>query len=128
MRFHPYLNHFPIAFFLLELFLLALWRWKKEETYERFAYLTLKLAVASLPFVMAAGLIDAHGLPPLVRRHFTLALCVFILNSTRFLFRWRRGAALWNSPVQTLFYFLSAVASAVLTIVTGHFGGLLVYD
>ena len=127
-HFHPYLNHFPLAFFLLEAFLLFLWRRKREEAYERFAYLVLKLAVAAMPFVMIAGLIDARGLPPLVKTHFALAVVLFVLNSTRLLFRWRRGPALWNTSGSARFYLVWVLASVLLTVATGHWGGLLVYD
>ncbi len=124
--FHPYLNHFPVAFFILEAFLLALWAWKKDEAYERFAFLTLKLAMSAMPLVMLAGVVDAGRLAPMIRPHFFAAIALFSVGFLRLVWRWRRGRSVWEKPA-FYFYVFGVFLSVGLTILTGHLGGRLVY-
>ena len=58
---HPILVHFPIAFYFLELVLLSLWRFKKDNSYFRFARFTFRLGYLFMILAMAAGLIDVKG-------------------------------------------------------------------
>ena len=126
LLFHPYLTHFPIAFFFLEGFLITLWIWKKNEMYESFAYLILKLVMVAMPFVMLAGYIDAGGIIPRVRMHFFSALSVFILGSIRLVLRTRMGLPLWKSRFKRVYLVLVGL-SVMLTGLTGHLGALMVY-
>ena len=126
LLFHPYLTHFPIAFFFLEGFLIALWIWKKNEMYESFAYLILKLVMVAMPFVMLAGYIDAGGIIPRVRLHFFSALSVFILGGIRLVLRTRMGLPLWKSRFKRVYLVLVGL-SVMLTGLTGHLGALMVY-
>lgn len=124
---HPSLVHFPVAFFLLEAFLIVLWSRKRDPAYERFAWLVFRLAMGLLPVVMAAGWIDAGGLNPRVVRHFSAAVSLLVWNGFRLLWRLRSGPAMWASPHRRWAYALLA-GSVVLTALTGHLGGDIVYD
>ena len=124
--FHPYFNHFPVAFFMLEAFLAFLWLRTKDEAYERFAYFTLKAALVVAPVAMVTGLIDARGLVPMVRPHFFAALTLIAAAFARFLWRHKSGRRVWEGKALVGYVFLLA-SSVFLTILTGHLGGKLVY-
>lgn len=127
MLFHPYLVHFPIAFFFLEAFLIFLWFKKKDDRYEEFGFFILKLALATMPFVMLAGYIDAGGIHPKVRLHFISAVSLFFLNGCRLLFRLKGGRNIWQgSTAKTALALL--VLNILLTGTTAHLGGLMVYE
>ena len=125
--FHPPLVHFPVAFFFLEAMLVLLWLKRKEENYEKFSYLTLKLAVALMPFAMLAGLKDANGIPKMARTHVYFAAALFLCNASRLLFRWRSGAEVWVGKRRAL-YVVWVSVGLVLTVCAGYFGGELAYD
>ena len=74
-----------------------------------------------MPFVMVAGILDARGLPPMVRLHFFLAVCLFIFGLLRLFFRWRLGRSIWASPGVGSLYFFAAVVNTILTVVAAHF-------
>lgn len=124
--FHPQMVHFPIALFILEAFLVFLWIVRGEERYEKFSFFVLKTAVFMMPLVMLAGILDSGGLSPRIRPHFSLALGLFILNSTRLIIRWKAGPLLWQSRWRMIYPVL-ILASVLLTLLTGHAGGKLVY-
>jgi len=124
--FHPYLVHFPVAFFFLEAFLIGLWIWKRDEKYESFAYFILKLVMVMIPFVMLAGYIDAGGITPRVRLHFFSALSLFIMGTIRLVMRTKMGFALWGSKYKR-FYLTLITLSFLMTGLTAHLGGLMVY-
>ena len=122
--FHPLLVHFPIAFFFLEAFLVVLWLKRKEEIYEKFSFFTLKLAVATMPFVMLAGLKDAGGLRPMVRTHFYFAATLFLMNAARLLVRWRSGPGLWAGSYCIL-YRAWVFLGLALTVFVAYLGGVV---
>ena len=124
--FHPYLVHFPIALFVLEAFLVFLWIVRRDEKYENFSFFVFKTAVLTFPFVMLAGYWDAGGLVPRVRTHFILAATFFIFNSVRLSIRWKMGPQLWRGGWRVIYPALVLI-SVLLTILTAHFGGKLVY-
>ena len=124
--FHPQLVHFPIALFVLEAFLVFLWMLRSDERYERFAFFVLKIAIFMMPWVMLAGFLDSGGLSPRTQPHFSLALGLFILNSTRLIIRWKAGPLLWQSRWRRIYPVLILVG-VLLTVFTGHFGAKLVY-
>ena len=104
--FHPLLVHVPIDFFFLEAFLICLWLRKKEEKYEEFAYIVLRLAVIALPFVMTAGYIDAGGVTSRVRLHFFSAVSVLTISGVRLIMRSRNGIGLWTGQYKRAYMFL----------------------
>lgn len=125
--FHPYLVHFPIAFFFLEALLLGMWIWKRDDKYESFAYLILKLAMLSMPFVMLAGYIDAGGIIPKVQLHFYSASTLFVLGLIRLIIRVKLGSRMWQSKARNIFVTL-LIIGVVVTGLTGHLGALMVYN
>jgi len=127
MLFHPYLVHFPIAFFFLEAFLILLWYWKKDDRYEDFAYFVLKLALIVMPVVMLAGYLDAGGFPSRVRLHYSSATALFLVNGLRFSMRWRKGKDFWQGATCRMAIVL-LLGSVFITGLTAHLGGLLVYS
>ena len=128
MPIHPILVHFPIAFCVLEIFFLILWRFKKDPAYLRVARIVFLLAFLGIPAAMAAGLYDAGGLKGVhgeVREHAIAALGFFTVYVVRaFLWRWIKK----ESPAQRLVFLGGAVAGLVLVTVTGYHGGKLVYS
>lgn len=125
--FHPYLVHFPIAFFFLEGFLLLLWKIKKEDQYERFAYLILCLGLIMIIPTMIAGYIDAgFSIPLMVRTHFFSALSLLIINSIRFFLRRSLKIKVWQGELRYI-YTILLILSIILSGLTGHWGGQLAH-
>ncbi|MBI4971159.1 MAG: hypothetical protein HZC17_04910 [Candidatus Omnitrophica bacterium] len=123
--FHPILIHFPIAFYFLELFLLAIWGVKKDAAQLAFARFAFRIGYVFMIPTMIAGLIDAGGLPKQVWEHASFAAGVFIVYTGRF-FYWQMAR-----PEQKYYKFwliASAFAGYILVILTGFEGGELVYD
>ena len=122
--FHPPLTHFPIAFVFLEAFLVALWIWRKEELYEKFAFLILKMTACVAPFVMLAGLKDANGIPLMARTHAFVAILLVLSVLARLFLRWKQGSALWTGKYRTL-YLAWLFLGLALVVLVGYFGGIL---
>ena len=125
---HPLVVHFPIAFYFLELILLSLWRFKKDDHYFRFARFTFRLGYMFMILAMGAGLIDVKGIENItgkVRTHVFAALTVFGFYTTRAFF-WRFGKI--ESKNYAAAQLLFAITGNILVAVTGHFGGDLVYE
>ena len=124
---HPIAVHFPIAFYFLELVLLLIWFAKNDFQYLKFASFVFKVAYGSMLIAMAAGLYDTGGFGGIeggVRVHFFSAISVFIISTLRALF-WRFGKPQQNHYRLTQILF--ALAGNILVVITGYFGGLLVY-
>ena len=125
--FHPILIHFPIAFYFLELVLLLLWKFRREESYLRFALFSFQMGYGFMIVTAIAGLVDTGGLGHItgrVRTHALAAVTILILYTVRALF-WRFGKAQDRHYSTT--HVLFALAGNILVAVTGYFGGLLVY-
>ncbi|MSR77703.1 MAG: DUF2231 domain-containing protein [Candidatus Omnitrophica bacterium] len=120
---HPALVHFPIAFYLLETFLLLLWIVHNNKAYREFAYFVFKSGYFLMWFTLAAGLYEAGGIKPALehaRAHFFSALSVMTVSTGRFV--------LWRSSLQSkLWLLISALILSALVIVTSYFGGELVF-
>lgn len=126
--FHPLLVHFPIAFYFLELVLIALWIRQNDLAYRRFAVFTFGMGYGFMLAAMAAGVVDAGGFGQVrgaVRRHALAALLVFAVCTARALFY--RTAA--KEPEKHRFALLagSLVGNAAVAY-AGFLGGWLVYD
>lgn len=124
MPIHPILVHFPIAFYFLELVLLAAWRLKRDEAYRRFAAFAFRLGYLFMLAAMMAGYYDAGGIVPRVRLHFFSALAVFILSTGRiFYLRFSEPADRGYAPS----LLTTAVILNLLAALTAYLGGELVY-
>jgi uncharacterized membrane protein len=123
---HPILIHFPIAFYLLEAFLLFLWLVKKDEAYQRFAWIVFRLGYLLMIFTVWAGLSDAGGISGIrgkVRPHAFGAASVFGVYTLRALYWWRgKKRAVYPAAL-----FVSALLGSALVAVTAYFGGEIVY-
>ena len=124
---HPIMVHFPIAFYVLEALLLALWVMKKNQEYHRFALFVFKLGYLGMLASMIAGYIDAGGWGEIVgpiRRHFYAALGVFVIYTGK-AFYWKLGNQ------EKSFYKWTQLGLALvgnaLIFLTGYLGGELVY-
>ena len=124
--YHPYLVHFPIAFFFLEGYLVLLWKITSKDKYEEFSYLTLRLGVITSVITMISGYIDAGGINPMVKTHFLFALSVFILNIIRWILKKKYGQEVWTGCLAYLYVLMLLVSMALVGIV-GHLGGKLVF-
>ena len=127
--FHPILIHFPIAFYLLELVLLVFWRVKKDPAYRRFALFAFQFGFLMMIFTLASGLIDAGGLESIrkyegVRRHFLAAATVAVFYTVR-TFIWKRVGE--GAKPEAWIHLAGAATGNALVVLTGYFGGLLVY-
>lgn len=127
LLYHPYLVHFPIAFFLLEALLVLIWARTRNAKYQDFAYLTFRLGLVATVVAMIAGYVDAGGLNPMVRTHFYSALCLLVVNLVRWALFGRYRWNLYTSRTLGMGWFLLLV-SVALVIATGHLGGELVYS
>lgn len=123
--FHPPVVHFPIAFYVLECFLLGLWTWKRDDQFKRFAFLVFRLGYLFMVAAMIAGYVDAGGITSVVRRHFFAALGTLAVYTVR--------GILWCKLKETnLHYrqilFWSSVAGILIVAFTALEGGELVYS
>lgn len=124
---HPVFIHFPIAFYLLECFLLFLYFFKKADHYRYFALFVFRLAYIIGIIAMITGLKDAGGFGNLkgdVLNHALLALTLFLWNTLRAVY-WRMGKE--TNPRNAILLLAGAVVSVLLTLLTGYEGGELVY-
>ena len=125
---HPIFVHFPIAFYVLELILLLFWLSKNEGRYLEFALFAFRVGYLSMIIAMIAGFIDTDGFEHIqgrIRTHFISALTVFTLYTLRAFF-WRFGRK--DDRHYRLTHILLAAAGNILVVITGYFGGLLVYS
>ena len=124
---HPMLVHFPIAFYFLELILLCGWAKRRDENYLNFARFTFRLGYLFMILAIVMGFLDAGGIPGIqgrVRTHFFSAASVFVLYTIRAFF-WRFGNV--QDPSYQKTQLLFALTGNILVVMTGYFGGLLVY-
>ncbi|MBI4357910.1 MAG: DUF2231 domain-containing protein [Candidatus Omnitrophica bacterium] len=125
---HPILVHFPIAFYFLELILIAFWLSRKDEAYLRFARFSFRLGYVMMILAMAGGLIDVGGIQNItgkVRTHVLAAITVFLFYTVR--------AGYWRlAKPETSHYgftqLLLSLSGNILVAVAGYFGGMLVYE
>lgn len=123
--FHPPVVHFPIAFFVLELILLWLWLRRGDPAYRRFSLFSFRLGYGLMIPAMIAGLVDARGLPPVVRPHFFSALSLFLLSTVRaFHWKFQKG----ERRKDAVFLLAGALLACLLVGVTGYFGGKLAFE
>ena len=137
---HPMLVHFPVAFYFLELLLLILWAVKHDPGYRRFALFSFRLGYLFMIVAIIAGYVDAGGRGVFglgefinrltwgnmlkIRLHVFAATGVFILYTTRaFFWRWGREESRSYRTIQIL----GALVGYCLVILTGYFGGILVF-
>lgn len=126
-HFHPVFIHFPIAFYVLECFLLFLYFFKKAGHYRHFALFVFRLAYLIGIVAMITGLRDAGGFGKLkgdVLDHALLAGALFVWNTLRAVY-WRVGKE--TNPKNAILLLAGAVVSVLLTLLTGLEGGELVY-
>jgi uncharacterized membrane protein len=124
---HPMLVHFPIAFYVLELWLLLLWHWKSDPTFHRFASIAFKLGYLLMLSSLLSGIIDHGGFKPfegLVAVHFYWALGAAVVYTARALC-WRFCRT--DDRFYRLFQIGGAVAGNIVMAATAFAGGRLVY-
>ena len=125
---HPVLVHFPIAFYFLELLLLALWISRQDEAYHRFAEFSFGIGYLFMLISILAGLSDAggfvniHGLTAL---HAYSAAGIFIIYTLRGIY-WRLAGK--DQPGYALVQCLGALAGNGMIAYTSYRGGRLVYS
>ena len=125
--FHPVLVHFPIAFYLLEVILIALWLKSHDSTKYNFARFTFWLGYGFMILAMMAGFFDAGGLKgitSIVRPHFYSALATGSIYTLRALYWY---FARYNSPYYRWMLLAGALIGYSSVLVTGYFGGDIVY-
>lgn len=122
---HPFMVHFPIALFFFESFLLFIARDRQDDRYQGMAKLTFKVAFFMMILALGAGLYDAGGIPEALkhaRNHFFSALSFAGYQTFRF-FYWSRHERYYFG-----WHLLLSLIGIALVLVTGYFGGRLVYD
>ena len=127
MPYHPLVIHFPIAFYFLESGLLLFWIFKKDPAYHRFALFTFRAGYLGMLLAAMTGWIDAggwHHVLEHVRLHFFAACTVFLFYTLRAVY-WKTGKL--QSPSYPFLLIGSALLGNILIMVTGFFGGKLVY-
>ena len=124
---HPVFVHFPIAFYFLEFLMLVFWMKKSDENYLHFAAVAFWLGYFFMLASLISGYVAAGGwghIEGATRRHFLMALSVFIFYSIR--------AVYWKTSDRASKGFCvvqigGAVFGNILVGYTAYLGGILVY-
>ena len=124
MLIHPIAVHFPIAFYLLSVLLLAIFGVTGKAEYERFSFLVLGLGFLGALAALGTGLWDAGGFAGRPVQHSNFAFAFSAVYAVLLLIRWRQKN-LWMSPVRYI-YLALVLAGLLLVCVTGFLGGELV--
>jgi uncharacterized membrane protein len=127
---HPMTVHFPIAFYLLGVGLTFIYLWRKESSFETFAYWSFLVSWVTTIIASMVGLIDQSQLTvddprqTNVNNHITAGVVLIVLNGLLVYMRFR-----WPDVLQRhrWSYLILMILGAVTTIVTGWLGGELVY-
>lgn len=123
---HPMLVHFPIAFFILEFFLLLLWHFLDHSSYRDFAKLSFQLGVFFLLLSALSGYRDSGGLRQMsgeISRHFKFAALLLISSIAKAaseffgpsFFKGKAVLVSWSS------------VNVLLVSITAFWGGWIVY-
>ena len=124
---HPFIVHFPIAFYLLELALLMAWRVKRDEDFIRFARIVFWAGYFSMLAALGTGWWASGGwahMGDTVKRHFFSAISLAVFSTGRAViwkFRWR------GSVHADLWLFTSLVGGG-LAVLVAYLGGVIVYS
>lgn len=124
---HPITVHFPIAFYFLELFLIILWLWKRDEQFRDFSLLVFRLAFITMIAALIAGWIDTggwDGIQGKVKPHFYGASGLFVFQVFRALY-WQFGKP--HSRAQVWICLLGSMLGCALVFYTAYYGGEIVY-
>ena len=127
--YHPALVHFPIAFYFLELLLLTLWVWKKDDGYLRFGRFSFWLGYGLMLAAIVAGFVDAGGIKGIrgdeeVREHFFGAAALFSFYTVRAIY-WKKAKSDFRG--YRLILTLGALIGCGLVVFTAFLGSELVY-
>ncbi len=122
--FHPMVVHFPIAFYCLELVLLLWWRFKKDESYLKFAFFTFRLGYLMMIVALITGYLMAGGITPMVQKHFYGAMSVLVIYTVRGII-WHGMKKRGKECPWTLI--LSSVIGIVAVAITADLGADMVY-
>lgn len=124
---HPMMVHFPIAFYLLEILLLSLWLFKKEETYCGFSRFVFSAAFIGMGAALLSGWLEVGGWKNIqgeTAEHFYGAVAVGVIQTLRALY-WYFGKP--SGSKGATICLLSAIAGCAALIYTAYHGGELVY-
>ena len=92
---HSATVHFPIAFYILGVLMTAMWLWRGQSDFERFAYWSFILSWVATLFATIFGLIDQSRLAiddprrGNVNSHITAGVALIILNGLLIYMRFR---------------------------------------
>jgi uncharacterized membrane protein len=127
---HPSTVHFPIALYLLGVLLTAVYLWRGQPEYDRFAFISFILSAIATLAASIAGLFDQNLLDyndprrTAINPHITAAVALLVINGLLVYMRLRRPNVLahrsWPYLGLMLLGVLAVLASAWL-------GGELVY-
>ena len=127
---HPMTVHFPIALYLLGVFLTLVYLWRDQEEIERFAYLSFILSFLATLVASLMGLIDQSQLEladprrEVVNNHITTGVALLIINGLLIYMRFR-----WDDVLTRYRWgYLGLMTLGVIAmLVTAWQGGELVY-
>lgn len=127
---HTMLVHFPTAFAVVGVLCVLFALWRRNELFEKFAFLCMATTGAGTAAAGLAGLRDnlVHwdGGAPNLNVKIYLAVTLLLLSSIAALLRWRKPDLLW-SPSSRLLYVSAFVGAFLLATVLGFVGGAIVY-
>jgi uncharacterized membrane protein len=117
---HPMTSHFPIAFYILGVFLTIVYLWRDQHDVERFAYWSFGLSWLAVLFSSLVGLIRRGSL----NNHITAGVILLIINGLLLYMRFR-----WpNVLTHRRWPYLGLMAAGLVAVlVTAWLGGELVY-
>lgn len=125
---HPAIVHYPIGLYFFEMLLLIFWMVKKEAQYKHAARLCFQVAYGFTILSLITGFIEAGGFDGItgpVRPHAFSAVCVAVLQTFRAFHGWFHGKkeTVRDAAISVGY----AVAAYTVVLVTGYFGGVIVY-
>jgi uncharacterized membrane protein len=127
---HPLTVHFPIAFYLLGVWLTLAYLWRGQADYERFACWSFSLSWLATMLASLTGLVDQGQLDlndprrAYVNPHITAGISLFILNGLLLYMRLRWADVLASRRRAYLGLMLLGVAAVLAA---AWLGGELVY-
>lgn len=127
---HSLIVHFPTAFSVVGVLCILFALWRRNELFEKFAWLCMAVTAAGTALAGLAGLRDNWfhfgGAAPYLNVKIFLASSLLLLASIAAVARLRRHDLLWNPSTRVL-YLAAFLGAALLATVLGFVGGSIVY-
>lgn len=125
---HPFVVHFPIAFYFLELVLLCVWAVRKEAGFYRFSEFSFLMGYFFMLWAVVTGLVGVGGFSRLegqTKRHFDAAAITLGFYTLRLLYL---KSAKNKGGVSQRVQIAGALIGNAIVFYTAFLGGQIVYS